>query len=92
MKEKTTVYNNVSKNSKLFLLTDQNPVFFSTCFVFIILLFKGIRVSNRSNNSGYECGRTVFHSGLTVYNIPCKFHASYVSLSLYTADTALCVK
>ena len=85
-KQKNSLKHRV-KNSKWFPLTDLGPVFFSTSLVFIILLFKGIRVSNRSDIFGDYCGWIYINSGHTEYYNPCNFHARYVSLRRFHEGT-----
>ena len=82
VKKKIFAYNTVSQNSILFPLT------VSTCFVFVILLYKETRISDRSNNSGYTCDWTSINRERTVYITPCMFHARYVSLIWYIGGTS----
>ena len=63
------------------------PVFLSTSLVLIIVLFKAIKVSNRSDSAGYICGRTPIGKESSEYDTPCNFHARYVSLDGFFVDT-----
>lgn len=63
------------------------PCNFYTRLVSIIVLFKEIRVLNRSDSSGYICNRTTSPRERLEYYTPCKCHARYVTINRYYDDT-----